>query len=222
MRLIIAILLAVIIVTACDDRDPDKPEMVFTTDRDTVYSLDNYETCSLRVELSGNLSYIADQKINFDYDDNFGFIFGAGHATYDYTDSNGVVVVPFYVKDDVFGITTITAQMESFESVHQSVTLTIHTVPVISFVTADSSIATNSVVDLDLSLTSPSGNISNQRIEFTIDDGAGQLEFNHGYTDTNGVFLNSFHAPGSAGNVIISAWLSKFPALKVELSIIVE
>ena len=192
--LVFLVVLLALLLAACDERGAEKPDLTFTSDRDTLTSsVPGLKDCNLTVLLDGEIGVIRFKRIDFTYDKAKGTIVGAGTGGgsdgHGYSDSLGVLQLDYVVADSVYGAVMIDAAMEQYPSVHQTLELTVLDCPEVTATCTPDSLPPDgtSQFTINVQLTSHSDNIANKQVNFISEL---DLENDSMFTDENGQCVN--------------------------------
>jgi hypothetical protein len=221
--LFLACILLVLVLSACEDRDAQKPELTLSIVNNELYG--DGQNCNLNYTdvlftLEGTTDFIANVKILVEYDPSKGFFVGPG-SNYIYTDSNGAATGIFQVYESTLGVIPITAKLERFPSVKKTKVILAYDLPQIESFSADCvSMPCNESTYLSIQLTDQAGNLAQQKIDFSTN--LGFFEHDSVLTDANGYAENIFFGNQETGTAVISARLALCPDIVEYLMIILE
>ncbi|MDD3049875.1 MAG: hypothetical protein PHR06_01890 [Candidatus Cloacimonetes bacterium] len=220
-RIIVFMLVAfaVLCLFSCDNRGNDKPEMDFSSLKDTLYQHPDYDHCDFEIQLTGNTSYISERQINFEYDTEKGTIIGAGSSLLAYTDENGYLKAEYVVSDSVFGWVQLTAKMEVFPSVEQTISIYVLDMPNIFLSAQPDTVSVNSSTTITIALESSTDNISGQNIDLEIMAGEGTLSLDSVLTNSDGLATFVYQSGSQPGDTQIGAQFSRFPEVSEDIVI---
>ena len=222
MKKLLIFFILIIALFGCDKRGIDKPEMVVTTDKTEIYNSQNDRTIILTYKLSGEKSYIANEKVLVEYDSDLGTLIGTGNAHYLFTDENGEAEAIFQISSAATGTVEITSRMDDFRTVDFTNNIVVHFKPTIeSFVATPDTIAANgtsmSVLDLQLGNTDK---LDGVKIMFS--STYGTLTNDSTYTDGRGHAQISILSSNSPAHAIIYAHLERCPEVTASVDVWME
>jgi hypothetical protein len=212
MKFLIMICLVLVFLTACDNREGEKPILTVITSTQQLYNVANHDTVNIICQMSGSNSLIANQLINVIYNPEQGLFVGSGSDNYLLTNEEGYAQGFFKVEDGYYGDITMKFSPEHFPERAKTIVLHVQDMPQIHiFSLSDSTLTYGEFTsDITLTLTSRSQNISDQWIHFSTTTGT-TVDSLVARTNSLGTVHNVFHRNSYIGSAIISAYMEIYP-----------
>ncbi len=179
--LMLLLIVVMALLTACDDRDTDKPNMTVEVSAPEVdiqastyvlYNEGNDQNyADITIILEGDAASIDSMRINVEYDNSLGTFNPdgpyAGNAYFIRTTSQGIAGGTFSVKDSACGDVPVVFTIDVYRSVTQTIHFDVMDIPEIGLTAAQDYIPADgeTMTDIDIRLTSETDNIGYQWID---------------------------------------------------------
>ncbi len=215
LMLLLVVLLA--LLTACDNRDTDAPEMTITVSTTELYNEGNGQNyADILIDLDGDNASTDSVRINIEYDSAQGTFNPdsdyPGSASFIRTNSQGIAAATFTVKDSAFGDVPVTFTLDTYQSVNETIHFNVIDIPEIEITSAEDSLVADgaTMMDVYVQLTSNSENIEGLWIDFTSDliTSADSIQ-----TDTEGRATIQVQAPEDAAVYYVTGRIRDFDKL---------
>ena len=170
--LMLLLIVVMALLTACDDRDTDKPVMTVVPSTTDLYNEGNDQNyADIAIDLDGDATSIDSMRINVEYDSAYGTFNPdgpySGNAYFIRTNSLGNATATFSVKDSACGDVPVVFYLDVYQSVAQTIHFNVIDIPEIGLTPAQDYIPADgeTMTDIDVQLTSDSDNIGDQWID---------------------------------------------------------
>ncbi len=202
MKYLLLLISLLLLLSACDKRDENLPDVELTIDKENVYLTLNDKIVSLEARLTGTLAQVKNRKLYFIYDTEKINVQNPGthSSVYGVTDETGYMAITLTMQATSIGLNSFALEIDNKEKSHEEVSIRVHAKPAFEYMNVEDLMWVNEVDSSQVTLKlKDSSWVNDLTVNFT--SNVGSFSNSSVTTDENGEATTVFrYIQPSEGN----------------------